>query len=94
MAPASGTVSFAGRVADREVISIRVDDRTVVSLEPLAVGDSGLQEGDQVARGQALGAVASGGHCESECLHIGVRVDGEYVNPLRYFLAKPVLLPW
>ena len=29
LAPASGTVSFAGTVVDRPVLSIRVDERTV-----------------------------------------------------------------
>lgn len=96
-APAAGTVSFVGRVADRPVLSIRIDERTVVSFEPLdAVGASGekLTEGDSVHRGQLLGAMAEGGHCASECVHLGVRVDGEYVNPMRFFAEKPVLLPW
>jgi hypothetical protein len=29
-----------------------------------------------------------------ECIHLGVRVDGDYVNPLRYFLGRPRLVPW
>lgn len=90
-APTAGVVSFSGVVVDRPVLSIRVDERTVLSLEPLS---STLSPGDVIARGQELGEVASGGHCTSECLHLGVRVSGTYVNPLRYFRARPVLLPW
>lgn len=95
-APVAGIVSFVGTVADRAVLSIQVDDRTVVSFEPLEQpeDEGALKKGDTVARGQQLGIVADGGHCYAECLHLGVRVNGEYVNPLRYFYAAPVLLPW
>lgn len=93
-APVSGVVSFAGRVVDRQVLSIRIDARTVVTLEPLELLDVGLEAGDLVHRGEEIGAAGSGGHCASECVHLGVRVDGAYVNPMRYFFAKPVLLPW
>lgn len=89
--PATGTVSFVGTVVDRPLISVRVDDRTVLSLEPVT---SELQEGDRVVRGEAIGTVASGGHCLAACLHLGVRVDGAYVNPMRFLRARPVLLPW
>lgn len=90
-APAVGVVSFAGPVAGRHVISIRVDEHTVVSLEPIV---SELRAGEPVTQGVEIGTVGVGGHCKSECLHIGVRVDGVYVNPLRFYLDKPVLVPW
>lgn len=91
-APAGGVVSFVGKVVDREVVSIRVDARTVLSMEP--VDAEGLSEGDAVARGAVVGSATEGGHCGSACLHLGVRVDGEYVNPMRFFLGRPILLPW
>lgn len=91
-APVSGTVSFVGTVVDRPVLSIRVGLRTVVSLEPIEA--PGLVAGDSVVRGRPLGAVASGGHCDAVCVHLGVRVDGAYVNPMGFFVEKPVLLPW
>lgn len=90
-APANGTVSFVGTVVDRPVLSIRIDARTVVSLEPIT---SELHEGDAVTRGEAIGTVGSGGHCGTACVHLGVRVGGTYVNPLRFLRARPVLLPW
>lgn len=89
--PASGVVTFVGRVVDRSVISIRIDGSTVVSLEPVA---SELAVGSQVQKGQALGPVESGGHCASSCLHLGVRIEGTYVNPLRFFISRAVLVPW
>ncbi|KIP53793.1 hypothetical protein SD72_00965 [Leucobacter komagatae] len=64
-----------------------------MSFEPVEQPAGGLAEGDEVVRGQSIGEVAQGGHCLAECLHLGVRVDDEYVNPLQYFYARPVLLP-
>ena len=89
--PTGGTVSFTGSVAEKPVLSIQVDHRTVLSFEPLV---SHLAAGDHVSRGELLGTVASGGHCASSCLHLGVRVNGEYTNPVRYFWPKAKLLPW
>ncbi|MCB1274553.1 MAG: M23 family metallopeptidase [Leucobacter sp.] len=91
VAPTTGVVSFVGEVVDRPVISIRVDDRTVLSLEPVS---SALREGEAVVPGQAIGVVETGGHCASTCLHLGLRVDGDYANPLRFLRPRPVLLPW
>lgn len=90
-APANGTVSFAGTVVDRPVISIRIDERTVLSMEPVT---SELHEGDPVTRGEPIGEVSSGGHCVDACLHLGLRIDGEYANPMRFLRPRPVLLPW
>lgn len=90
-APVAGTVAFSGVVVDRPALSIRVDERTVLSIEPVA---STLAPGATVTTGDEIGVVARGGHCADECLHIGVRVDGDYANPLRFFVSKPRLLPW
>lgn len=89
--PAAGRVSFTGTVAGRPVVSIRVDERTVLSLEPVA---GAIRTGALVEAGAVVGAVSRGGHCGSSCLHLGVRVDGAYVDPMRFLRPKPVLLPW
>lgn len=93
-APVSGSVSFVGKVVDRGVISLRVDEHTVVSFEPIDTSVMELTAGDIVIRGELLGVVGEGGHCLSECVHLGVRIDGAYVNPMRFFVDKPILLPW
>lgn len=90
MAPVAGVISFAGTVVERPVISLSVDDGTIVSLEPVM---SVLHAGDVVPRGGLLGTVAVGGDCSNECIHLGVRVDGHYVNPMRFFRGRPILLP-
>lgn len=90
-APADGVVSFSGLVAGRPVVSLRIDDSTVVSIEPVS---STLAAGDVLSRGDVWGSVADGGHCGERCVHLGVRVTGEYVNPLHFYWGRPALLPW
>ncbi|MDF1478670.1 M23 family metallopeptidase [Leifsonia sp. H3M29-4] len=90
-APAAGVVHFAGVVVDRPVLSIRHPGGLISSYEPVT---STLTAGAPVRRGEAIGSVVPG-HCASPCLHFGVRLDGEYVNPLRLLGGLPfsVLLP-
>lgn len=91
LAPASGTVVFAGTVVDRGTVTVRIDERTVVSIEPVSAT---VAVGTEVQRGALIGTVSSGGHCAAECVHVGVRIEGEYTNPMRFFAGRPVLLPW
>jgi hypothetical protein len=90
-APAAGIVHFAGVVVDRPVLSIRHPGGVISSFEPV---ESELVEGEAVARGDPIGTLLPG-HCSATCLHMGVRVDGEYVSPLRYLggIPRAVLLP-
>ena len=91
-APADGIVAFSGTVVDRPLVTIRHDDGLVSTLEPVA---SALLPGDTVHRGQPVGALASGGHTPPGALHLGVRLDGAYINPLLLYGGAPraVLLP-
>ncbi|MFF1633747.1 murein hydrolase activator EnvC family protein [Leifsonia sp. NPDC058248] len=91
-APSGATVRFTGVVVDRPVLTLDHGGGVLSSYEPVATE---LSVGDVVAAGAALGTVATGGHCAAVCLHIGVRVDGEYVSPLLFFdrVPRAVLLP-
>lgn len=93
-APADATVHFAGIVVDRPVLTLDHGDGVLSSFEPLSAA-AGLTAGQPVARGAPLGAVGEGAHCSGTCLHVGVRIDGEYVSPLLYFdrVPRSVLLP-
>lgn len=90
-APADGVVHFAGVVVDRPVLSIRHAGGVVSSFEPVAAT---VVAGDRVRRGDLVGRLEPG-HCGSACLHLGARVDGEYVSPLLFLGGLPhsVLLP-
>ena len=91
-APSRATVRFAGMVVDRRVLTLDHGDGVLSSYEPVL---SALSVGETVAAGDPLGTVDSGGHCAAACLHVGVRVDGEYVSPLLFFdrVPRAVLLP-
>lgn len=90
-APADGVVHFAGFVVDRPVISIRHAGGVLSSFEPV---EALVVAGQRVERGQVIGILLPG-HCASPCLHLGARIDGEYVNPLLFLggLEHAVLYP-
>lgn len=91
LAPTDGTVTFSGTVVDRGVLTLRTTSGYLVSFEPVS---SALRAGDSVQRGDTLGVVAGGGHCRISSLHVGVRSDKTYLNPLRFFPdVRPRLLP-
>jgi len=91
VAPADGVVRFAGRVVDRGVLSIDHGGGVISSYEPV---EALVAEGEAVSRGQILARIGDG-HCASRCVHVGVRVDGAYRNPLLLLggWQRPVLLP-
>jgi hypothetical protein len=101
-APADGTVSFVGRVVDRDVVTIDHGHGLLSSFEPV---ESDLPRGAVVSAGQVVGRLApTPMHCPGGCLHWGVRNAGggtgdrgtDYVDPLRLVAdTRPsVLLPW
>lgn len=92
-APADGTVSFAGFVVDRPVLTVDHGGGLRSSFEPV---ESPLVRGDRVRRGQVLGTLRGRDHCrDGDCLHWGVRRGEDYVNPLLFVgeLEPSVLLP-
>ncbi|WCM56658.1 murein hydrolase activator EnvC family protein [Microbacterium sp. EF45047] len=90
--PAAGVVAFRGLVVDRPLLTIDHGAGYVTTLEPVA---SDLAPGTAVEAGQAVGVLVTGGHADPGTLHVGVRVDGAYINPAPLFGAVPraVLLP-
>lgn len=90
--PADGTVSFAGTVVDRPVLTIDHGGGLRSSFEPV---ETTLTKGMPVSSGQVVGTVRTG-HCgAAACVHWGVRDGEEYVNPLKFVmdLRPSVLLP-
>ncbi len=92
LAPADGSVAFAGMVAGRPVLTIDHGDGLVTTLEPL---ETVLTPGTSVSRGEEVGTIALGGHAEPGTVHFGVRLHGEYINPLLLLggIPRAVLLP-
>lgn len=92
LAPTDGVVAFRGTVVDRPLLTVETDDGYVLTFEPV---DSTHAPGDRVSSGAVLGVVASGGHSSAGSMHVGVRVNGDYLNPLPLFATLPraILLP-
>lgn len=87
--PAAGTVTFAGRLVDRNVVVIEHDHRRS-TFEPVAPR---VALGEEVAAGQVIGIVEAG-HSPGP-LHWGVKVGPRhYLNPLRQLISPVVLKPW
>lgn len=91
-APVSGQLRFVGEVVNRGVITIETRDGYLVSMEPVSTE---LATGSSVSAGQVIGRVDTG-HCQTRCLHVGLRSDGHYVSPLTLlgYERRAILLPW
>lgn len=90
--PAAGVIAFSGAVAGRGVVTVDHGGGLVTTLEPV---DSALAPGTPVTRGEDVGMLSVGGHTRPGRVHFGVRLDGEYINPLLLLGGVPraVLLP-
>ena len=88
---ASGTVTVAGPIAGRGVISIRHDvGGRVVWSTYLPVTPS-VAVGDHVEKGDVVGVVEGA----SPTLHWGAKTGRRtYIDPIRLTLGRPRLLPW
>lgn len=91
-APADGIVAFRGVVVDRPLITIDHGGGMVTTWEPV---QSALVPGVTVTAGEEIGTVALGGHTDADELHLGVRLDDVYINPMLMFgeVPRAILLP-
>lgn len=95
LSPEAGTVVYAGWVVNRPVLTVDLGAGVLASFEPVQAAKA---VGTKVAEGEVIGHVgapAETGHCPASCLHWGVRVHGNYVNPLNYVTDRrpSILLP-
>lgn len=95
-APASGRVTFAGPVVGTTWVTMQIAPAVLVTLGPLRSLE--VSVGQAATSGDRLGTLASG-HASADpsvaALHLGLRVDGVYVDPLPWLagLARPRLAP-
>lgn len=84
LAAGAGTVTFAGTVAGTLHVVVDHGDGVVTSVSFLAT--VAVRRGQRVTRGQALGtAGGSGPEHAVGVVHLGLRVHGTYVDPMRLF---------
>lgn len=87
----AGVVVVAGQVATNRVVVILMPDGRRLTHMPV---EPSVQVGDVVHAGQVIGHVLPNTHCQTSCLHWGLKKDGGYENPLSLIGQIPVrLLP-
>lgn len=98
LSPADGQVAFAGRVVSRYLVTIKHQSSVVTELEPVCPL---VSVGESVSQGQTIGFVCDDlpgyrWHCDTECLHFSMRIDGKYLSPLALIggLSPSRLLPY
>ena len=85
IAPAKGTVSFAG--ADGAYgLSVEIQHSRTITTKYAHMQRIAVREGQQVRRGDIVGFVGSTGRSTGPHLHYEVKVNGVHVNPMRYIL--------
>jgi murein DD-endopeptidase MepM/ murein hydrolase activator NlpD len=91
VAPTDVRVAFAGRVVDRDVVTLDAGGGWLATFD----GATSTREvGSVVEEGAAVATVSPTPHCA--CVHVGLRFNGDYVNPLLTWgeVPRAVLLPW
>jgi hypothetical protein len=97
LAPASGSVSFAGTVpGGGRTITIQTADGYAVTL--LHLGTIGVTRGASVAEGSAVGTAGTSGDPEHGVpyVHLGIRVASDpqgYLDPLAFLPARTTAPP-
>ncbi|MFC9595444.1 M23 family metallopeptidase [Streptomyces sp. NPDC056944] len=95
LAPVAGTVTFAGPVGGRGVVSLTLPGTGTPALRTTFSPVTPLvPPGTRVAPGTPIGKVEEGPHCPVTCLHWGLLRGEEYLNPLLLTRRAPSrLLP-
>lgn len=94
LAMQAGTVAFVGTVAGKPIVTVSYPGEAGLrsTYEPVIAS---VRTGDAVREGQLLGTVALlGGHCGGfhGCLHVGLRTDDRYLDPLSLLERRPAVL--
>lgn len=83
LAPAPGVVTFAGNVAGR--LYVTIDHGGGLLSTASFLSEVSVRKGDLVAAGQVVASSGTGHAGDSTTdLHFGIRLNGEYVDPLDY----------
>jgi murein DD-endopeptidase MepM/ murein hydrolase activator NlpD len=85
IAPGRGTVTMAGGDGAYG-LSVVVQHSRAIATKYAHMSRIAVREGQQVKRGDVIGFVGSTGRSTGPHLHYEVKLNGAYVNPLRYIL--------
>ena len=87
-AAGAGTITFAGQLAGRGVVTVTHGELRT-TYEPV---DATVGYGQHVARGDVIGTVGFGSHCSVTCVHWGLLRGDEYLDPLLLLSWEPPVL--
>jgi hypothetical protein len=84
LSPATGEISFVGKVGYRNVVSVNFGSSLTASIEPVC---SEMLEGTPVTIGEDIGFLCEPDpeyvwHCIETCMHFGTRSEAGYFSPL------------
>ncbi|GHJ94440.1 hypothetical protein SNE510_39590 [Streptomyces sp. NE5-10] len=83
LAPADGTVTFAGPVGGRGVVTLTLTGTGTPPLRTTFAPVTPLTpRGAHVSAGTPIATLAPGTHCPTSCLHWGLLRGEHYLNPL------------
>lgn len=90
-AAGAGTVLFAGPVGGKPVVSVDHGNGLRTTYEPV---EASVRRGERVRTGDTIGVLVAGHEgCPSPaCLHLGLRRDREYLDPIGLFGRRPIVL--
>lgn len=89
VAVAAGTITFAGPVGGHLFVTVTHPDGLASTYS--WVSALGVHKGDQVVAGQTIARSGSGHPGDAiASLHFGVKLQGEYVDPMLYLAALDV----
>jgi murein DD-endopeptidase MepM/ murein hydrolase activator NlpD len=89
-ATGAGRVVHAGPAGGYGIM-VEIDHGNGLATRYAHMSEALVEEGEDVAKGAVLGRIGSSGRSTGPHLHYEVRVDGEPVDPERYFRAGAVL---
>ncbi len=91
VAAEAGTVTFAGRVGGE--LFVTVDHGGGLASTYSWLSTAAVGRNDVVGRGQVIASSGTGhpGSLEPAHLHLGAKLNGEYVDPLDYLSASSVV---
>ncbi|MBX9422665.1 M23 family metallopeptidase [Streptomyces lateritius] len=95
LAPAAGTVTFAGPVGGRGVLTLTLPGTGTPPLRTtFSPVTPSVRAGTTVRAGTPIARVSPGAHCPESCLHWGLLRGDVYLNPLALTRRAPSrLLP-
>lgn len=91
LAVEAGVVTYSGVIAGVGVVSVTHESGLRSTYQPV---DDRPSRGSRVGRGDAIGRLATGGHClVRDCLHLGaLRGQASYVDPTPLLLGVELTL--